>query len=201
MSSAPHIIEAVLNFSLSLKPKTVLDVGCGYGKWGFLLWLHLFENRSNVLIVGVDVNKENLKLAKRLGVYNDLILADAAKLPFRSNIFDLALICEVIEHLGSKHLGFRLIREVEKTVRKRVIVTTPRSYEAFSGSPDHLTRWEISELKMLGYKVRGVGLSIFKQKGKLASLVRHFLLKPLSYVLPHISDYMICVKNLQESNR
>ena len=46
-----------------------------------------------------------------------------------------------------------------------------------------ITKWDIEELKALGYKVRGAGLAVFnKKRGKIASLLRHFILKPLVYV-------------------
>ncbi|HID17756.1 TPA: class I SAM-dependent methyltransferase, partial [Candidatus Bathyarchaeota archaeon] len=175
----------------------VLDVGCGYGKWGFLVWLHLFENRGKCTIVGVDVSSEYLKSARRLNVYEHLILADARNLPFKGRFADVSLVCEVVEHIGSKREGLRLLSEVERVTKRRVVVTTPRSNEAFFGSPDHVTKWEVGDFKRLGYKVRGVGLAALSwKKGRLASLLKHFVLKPLAYVIPRIGEYMVCVKEL-----
>jgi len=61
-SSAPDHIPAVLKHVMKLQPKRVLDVGVGYGKWGFLLreYLESWNDRVHpedweITITGVEV--------------------------------------------------------------------------------------------------------------------------------------------------
>ena len=185
----------MLDLCLALEPETVLDIGSGYGKWGFLMKLHSFKKKP--YIIGVDFSLEHIRLAQKASMYDELVLADATKLPFRDRTVDIALVCEVIEHTSKKD-GLNLLNEAERVTQQRVIATTPQLYESFIGSPDHITKWDIEELKALGYKVRGAGLAVFnKKRGKIASLLRHFILKPLVYVFPSISEFMVCIKDLK----
>jgi len=51
-------------------------------------------------------------------------LCDVRKLPFKQKSFDTVLCMEVIEHL-EKEEAIRLIEDMEKIARKKIIITTP----------------------------------------------------------------------------
>jgi len=74
----------------------VLDLGCGLGFTALLLKLYL----NNVeYLVGLDINKDKAAKAKRLSLYDDLIVADARNLPFRNSVFDALISIEVLHGL------------------------------------------------------------------------------------------------------
>ena len=86
--------EKELIFSL-LKTKRgmALDLGCGTGNYIFEL------KKRNFKIVGMDISKEMLKIALKKFPEVPLIRADAYKIPFKSNVFDLVLSITVFEFI------------------------------------------------------------------------------------------------------
>lgn len=86
-------------YSLGFKPfETVLDVGCGTG----LLFKHIVDPIG--AIVGVDIAREPLKIAKNL-IRNSrineifLIRADADFLPFKSGVFDKVFTITLLQNM------------------------------------------------------------------------------------------------------
>ena len=102
-----HVLKIV-------KPKDlVLDVGCGYGHYGY----SLYTNRYETQYVGVDINRKYLSraISRKWGNSKPtFILKDAIKgLPFNDDTFDVILLIQVVEHLGvanSEKLLFECVR-------------------------------------------------------------------------------------------
>jgi SAM-dependent methyltransferase len=69
----------------------ILDIGCGIGKFTYLV------RRQNT--VGIDLELEALKTANKFCTGSNFVLASALALPFRNGIFDLVLMWEIIEHI------------------------------------------------------------------------------------------------------
>jgi ubiquinone/menaquinone biosynthesis C-methylase UbiE len=93
----PHEVLAELSAAISSLPnKLVVEVGVGSGRNA----LPLLE-KTNTRLVGLDLSKEMLKLAKmKMSPFEkcfDLILADAEHLPFANHVFD-AVICMSTMH-------------------------------------------------------------------------------------------------------
>ncbi len=78
-----------------LEYQRVLEIGCGYGKQ-----LKNLKKSPLCLTVGIDWSLEQLMKAKEVCKDSGpaLIEADAAKLPFKDNAFDLVLTSAVIMH-------------------------------------------------------------------------------------------------------
>lgn len=103
-----------------LKGDVVLDVGCVGGDWRIgklvrLSPLHHEIKRKKVNVVGIDRNKEGLKIMKHKNLENNLICADAYYLPFRNEIIDTVVAGELIEHLSSPGIfldeAYRILRD------------------------------------------------------------------------------------------
>jgi len=62
-----------------------LDLGCGEGRAGAAL-----KQRGH-RVTGVDLSPSLARLAEETGAYHDIVLADAAALPFEDASFDLVL--------------------------------------------------------------------------------------------------------------
>lgn len=101
--------------------KNVLDVasGSGYGT-RYLL------DKGAAKVVGIDNSREAIKYSREKyqtsGI--EFILADAAKLPFKDNIFDIVVSFETIEHLDDQE---KFLREIKRVIKKNglLIISTP----------------------------------------------------------------------------
>jgi SAM-dependent methyltransferase len=78
-----------------LDGQRILDIGCGIGAY-----VDAFR-RFTPWVYGVDLDAEKLARAKTPG---RLAVAPGEDLPFRSNVFDLVLLHEVIEHVRDDRL-------------------------------------------------------------------------------------------------
>jgi ubiquinone/menaquinone biosynthesis C-methylase UbiE len=158
-----HFVVRLLN------GRSLLDVGCGKGKWGFLARLNaqFLVKEPPKEIVGCDVFLPYLRFVNCLGeVYNALVLCDARFLPFRSKGFDIVLVAELLEHLSKKN-GEKVLMESERVARKRIILTTPQ-YPLPQATIDknvyqkHVSRYTAKELQKRGFIIQGVGLRILQ---------------------------------------
>lgn len=98
------------------KGAKILEVGCGVGY--FLRWL---EKKYDV--VGVDISSQAIKIAKNR-TKASLLVADAQKLPFRNETFDVIVAFDVIEHLENP---VKFFREAYRVLSRNglLILSTP----------------------------------------------------------------------------
>ncbi|KKR11046.1 MAG: hypothetical protein A2694_01030 [Candidatus Blackburnbacteria bacterium RIFCSPHIGHO2_01_FULL_40_17] len=83
--------------------KKVLDVGCNTG----ILLIPLLE--KGVDAIGVDISKSDIRKAQKKlqakGFSSSLVLiADAKKLPFKNDSFDIVLLSDILEHVSEPEL-------------------------------------------------------------------------------------------------
>jgi ubiquinone/menaquinone biosynthesis C-methylase UbiE len=109
-----HIHDRLKEKTGTWKEKDVLDVGCGTGR----LLLRGAEEANR--IVGVDLSSEMVKASIQQFFYHELsgksefLVADAEKLPFKDNSFDLALSTCVMFLLPDPEQGIKEIHRVLK---------------------------------------------------------------------------------------
>lgn len=172
--------DAVLAVLLELGARSVIDLGCGQGR--FLR--RLVQTASFTRIVGSDVSARALqtavrhldleRLGERAAERVELVQGALTYEDDRYAGFDAAVLMEVIEHIDPPRLG-ALERVVFAHARPRaVVVTTPNSeynalYEGLQGfrHPDHRFEWSRAEFAAWcdaaatahGYRVeqRGIG--------------------------------------------
>jgi len=101
---------------------SILDVGCGKGTVAALIKTMATIWPEKCYIIGIDISAYLLNFAKRY--YDDVIQAHASFLPFRDKTFDAVISVEVLEHL-TKREGYRMLAEIERITRKKIIITTP----------------------------------------------------------------------------
>jgi ubiquinone/menaquinone biosynthesis C-methylase UbiE len=107
---------------------TILDVGCGRTS-------SLKGVEKGAYRVGLDIYRPYILKIRRLSVHDDYVLGDAMALPFKSNSFDCAVATEILEHL-TKHDGLRMIKEIERVVKKKILMTTPNGFLPTYAGPD-----------------------------------------------------------------
>lgn len=83
-----YVLDPVMvPLALAAKPKTMLDVGCGEGRFCRMLATH------GVAVTGIDPTRALIAQAKARDPGGTYIEADAAKLPFDGGAFDLVVSC------------------------------------------------------------------------------------------------------------
>ncbi len=105
-----------LDFAKKLGPKClkVLDLGCGNGRNAIPL------AQMGCLVTGVDVSQVALDLlrekAQKEGVFIEMVKGDITRLPFRSEIFDLALCYNAVFN-GDKSAIERSFGEAKRALK------------------------------------------------------------------------------------
>lgn len=105
-----------LSFWLSeieYKNKKVLDIGCNTG----ILLIPLKE--KGVDILGIDISKSDIKKAKYNLTQKNLSskcvrVANAQKLPFKNNLFDIVLLSDILEHVSQPEVVVKEATRVTK---------------------------------------------------------------------------------------
>lgn len=183
----------------------ILDVGCGYGKWGFLAKKYFWaacqgSSCEEPFIAGLDCHQPNLDGLRAHRLYDELIRADAAYLPFRNKSFDTVLAIEVMEHLREE-AGYQALQEFERVAKQCIILSTPNKKCFRDGLTDvhgynpyeaHRSRWKIKTFKSLGYRFYGLGSKLWPRWFWSATELTYF-----SYRIPMVSDTLVCIKCLK----
>lgn len=106
-----HRYEQIINEIISLSPRFVLDVGCGFGQ--ITEMLHV----KGIRAIGIDIGVK-LKRLEKNKVWKNLCapfaLGDACNLPFKSETFDVVVCCGVLEHVYDQYKFSKECRRVLK---------------------------------------------------------------------------------------
>ena len=93
---------------------SILEVGCS---WGYVT--ALIRGKA-----GVDLNPENIEIARKLNRSLQFHVADARNLPFYNGQFDTVILPDVLEHLAWTDVGLA-VREARRVARHLVLATVP----------------------------------------------------------------------------
>lgn len=109
-------LEAEAIAKVDIQPPT-LDIGCAFGEFAGVFFERYIE-------VGVDISNKDLMLAAQKKRYKDLILADARKLPFKTNTFNTVIGVSSLEHIA--HVD-KVITEAYRVLKPggRFVITVP----------------------------------------------------------------------------
>lgn len=182
--------------------ETVLDVGCGTNS---VLSLFGFKR-----LVGAEEYAPSVDKARATGTHHEIIQADARKLEnhFKPGEFDACVALNVIEHL-TKQDGLLMMSSMELISAKKTVLLTPNGFLRQSHAEDkdlqeHLSGWEVDEMRKLGYAVTGIlgpkslrgEYHMLIRKPKLfwgiVSLLGHFLQTRAN---PEKATAILCVKH------
>ena len=135
-----------------LRPSSVLEIGPGFGKWGFLTremldWSdgRLTRDRWTARIDAVEAHPYETPLYE--WVYDDVRIADVLDVADDLHDYDLVLMSDVIEHID-KRAAQQLLRQL--TARNRnLLVSTPLDFfeQHVEENPheDHVSHWTSSD--------------------------------------------------------
>jgi 2-polyprenyl-3-methyl-5-hydroxy-6-metoxy-1,4-benzoquinol methylase len=122
-----------------------LEVGCGEG----VISQKLHERFGTVC--GLDLPDAGLRADWRQISGPSFLHADAHKLPFNDNQFDVVVSVEVLEHLTDPEAG---LREIARVARRHIVISVPREpifrscnlvagryVRDLGNTPGHLNHW------------------------------------------------------------
>jgi ubiquinone/menaquinone biosynthesis C-methylase UbiE len=97
---------------------TILDIGCGIGRWARLL-----TDKANQ-VIGIDISKEMIKIAKqRIKNPNvHFIVASVHAIPLHSKSVDFSLSCTCLQHICEEDKQKKGIQEITRVTKSRILI-------------------------------------------------------------------------------
>lgn len=110
-----HVRRKLVNLSEPTIDSSVLDVCTGTGEQAIA-----FAERTNS-VVGIDLSKHMLNVAKGKHGSVDFIMADATALPFKDYSFEISCISLSL-HDMLLHVRRRVLEEMKRVTRRKIVV-------------------------------------------------------------------------------
>lgn len=174
-SSQPWRISPVAECLFGLHPKSVLDIGVGFGKWGALAREYTDVNKGRcqkkhwqVRIDGIEIFPayESVLWA----AYDKVHIGNALDVLPRLGTYDLIMAIEVLEHL-KKEDGQRLIALIKAKSRKFIVsYSNSVSVPVFGNKHEaHVSKWTPADFPGCRLLCANAGISeVYVGEGSLA---------------------------------
>lgn len=178
-SSRPETISHICLRILGINPTSILDVGVGFGKWGFLSreytdirWGRYNRDSWKTVIDGIEVFNTYITDLQKL-IYNNIFIGNVMEVLPNLMVYELIIANDIIEHF-EKEESKKLISLIELK-SKRSIITTPNGFSqqgVYLGNAweRHLCGWTKEELKVFG-RVGEVGGKLILETGGSTDVV------------------------------
>lgn len=161
-SSTPKHVSFIIQEIMNINPKTILDIGVGFGKWGMLcreyleVWNRRFKKQDwECHITGVEPFYDYVNEATRY--YYDVIYnARIEDMMKHLTDYDLTLAIDVIEHIDKLKAKIVLSKLRHKT--RNLILSLPlgpewlganQSYVRINPLEAHVSSWEVPEVTQI----------------------------------------------------
>jgi len=159
-SSAIHQVPVIVSKVYSLNPNSVLDVGFGFGKYGYILreYLDIMRYRYNpkdwkVIIDGIEVYKEYITDIHRQ-IYNNIAIGNALDIMPKLNdkAYDVLIAVDILEHFSLEE-GRKFLQECKRIAKTSIICTPIYFFEqgaVFNNSFEiHKSVWKETDFNFL----------------------------------------------------
>lgn len=158
ISLIPHVCVRIRKSM----PNSILDIGIGFGKYGFLAreYTDISELRYQpdmwqTRIDGIEIFSDYVGDLQRK-IYNEIYIGDAFDCLKKLGDYDLILFIDVIEHL-SKEKGLELV-ELIRMRSKMALISTPIKVKSLgiqymkcgNKYECHISQWSKEELRQFG---------------------------------------------------
>jgi len=167
--------QIVFKFAKEIKNKSVLDVGCGTGRF-----VEFFSQRGGK-VTGADTSENMLAKARKKSPMANFVKADIFSLPFEDKTFDIVICSQVLTHLHNYKKPLIEMKRVLKddgiiiidvrnilwpyrlpTLIKRIFKKSNEDYY-----PDYVSIWKIKRIcNKIGLNIsdfNGAGLPAKKE--------------------------------------
>jgi 2-polyprenyl-3-methyl-5-hydroxy-6-metoxy-1,4-benzoquinol methylase len=152
-TSYVETIPQIIKIIQEVKPKHVLDIGIGNGKYGLLTQ----EYCEGVVVDGVEAWQPYITEIQK-AIYRKIYTQDIRAINAKNlSGYDLILMIDVIEHLQKKE-AHRVLNSFEGLV----LISTPvEDYRAHYENhyEDHVSHWGLKDFKKYSYKDHSTSLS------------------------------------------
>jgi 2-polyprenyl-3-methyl-5-hydroxy-6-metoxy-1,4-benzoquinol methylase len=164
-SSFVSQIPLIIHLIQKLKPSKVLDIGKGFGKYGFLLHEYVgidnkkkidaekfLNQQSSITIDAVEVDPD-LMLPHLSGIYNKVYFGDILEKYKDLPEYDVILMIDIIEHINKEGALLLLKHLLEKG--SFIVIATPIKFfkqELFESVYEHhISHWTYNDFKNIGH--------------------------------------------------
>lgn len=153
----PRFVMAVFLVEIEKHLKScnsILDVGCGSDSP-----IKFYNGKYKT--TGIDGYKPSIELSRKKKIHNSYKYGDIRKLDklTQKDSFDAAIALDVIEHLN-KSDGYKLLKNMERAAKKRVILVTPNGFIPQHNKENNLQKhrsgWSVKDFEKIGYTVEGI---------------------------------------------
>ena len=155
VSTSVHITHC-LRYIITLRPRSILDIGCGFGMWGFLsrMYLDVAEERVQpsdwkMRIDGIELFEPYI-LSHQRSLYSNIFIGDVRELAPKVDQYDLIIAGDVIEHLD-KDDGEEVIAQLYDKAKRALFVNIPLGdgweHPERHGNPGelHRSQWYVED--------------------------------------------------------
>jgi len=162
MTSFTENIQPIIEAIEVLNPKSVLDVGCGFGKYAILIREALMSAKvrqgdltpkDDLRIDCAEIAQYFVNLPYLRAIYTGQYWRDVRELPSHTlKKYDLILLIDVVEH-WDKESALEFIRKAKENQNTRVLVSTPKKVlmytEEYYGKDclKHISQWETKDFE------------------------------------------------------
>jgi predicted TPR repeat methyltransferase len=155
VSTTVHLSQC-LGWIIQLEPRSILDVGFGFGTWGFLCREHLDVARERVHPADWQVRIDGIELFEpyiqphQRALYSAITVGDIRALAPHVEHYDLIIAGDVIEHL-EKAEGEAVLGHLYEKAQKALLVNIPLDgnweHPERHGNPGelHRSQWSVDD--------------------------------------------------------
>ncbi len=145
------------------KKDRVLDLGCSIGAWYPFL-----RAQKSKHIIGVDISKERLEIAKKRG-YDEVALTSGTNLPFKDNYFDVVVCIDVLVHVLKEESWKKIFKEVQRTLKPGgiFVFSTPNRRAKWIND---VLRFPVKVLRTLQGTERKIDYCVYRPYSKTVSI-------------------------------
>lgn len=161
------LVPIIIKILTNLKPKSILDFGIGFGKYGFLLReyldVHKLENgfagrlseNFTTKIDGIEICDKYISEVQK-GIYDQIFIGNGLEIIDKLDKYEVVLLLDVIEHFDKKE-GYRLLAKILQKKIKACIISTP-AFNYKQGNfytndyETHKSFWQIKDFNRYIYK-------------------------------------------------
>ncbi len=177
-SSTPQILNEFVTEILKLNPTSILDIGIGFGKYGFLCREYLetwkgnnYPNQWKVKIDGIEIWKEYVDNFTWLyTIYNRIYNCPAIDCIYKLAQYDVIIAGDVLEHM-TKDEGLDVLDRCKFLAKKAIIVSIPLGKEWLNNKvfdnpyEQHQAVWTLDDIR--GFDIIKIW-QVGNRKGALA---------------------------------
>lgn len=164
-SSFSEQIPSIIHLIQQIRPATVLDIGKGFGKYGFLIHEYAgidpnrkidpeksLQSQSLISIDAVEVDPD-LMLPHMSQIYRKVYFGDVLEIYRDLPRYDLVLMIDIIEHI-EKSKAMEMISQVLSSGARMIIATPIRFFEQElyeSKYERHVSHWSSADFRKIGF--------------------------------------------------